>query len=166
MRKYATLFSLLVIPALANADCGKSIELSLKNYLVAVNESNYEYIANCASVEAMNSYVQMIQHFVEKYPPISRSNPVWVESLNLLREGKINHKELFIKIKTAQKDRRTADHIKIESLEYVGSIKENRYTHALYRAIAQDELVRSGQPNVFSFILEDGQWKYAYFTYL
>src|SRR6187402_245981 len=102
MKNYAFLFLLLVFPAFVKADCGKSVELSLKNYLVAVNESNYEYIAKCASVEALNSYVQMVQRFVEMYPSVSRGNPTWAESLNLLKAGKINQKELFIKIKTAQ----------------------------------------------------------------
>ena len=166
MKNYAALFLLLSFPIFVKADCGKNVELSLKGYLVAVNESNYEYIAQCASVEALNSYVQTVQHFVEKYPSVSRGHPGWAESLNLLKEGKINHKELFIKIKTAQKDRRTADHTKIESLEYIGSIKENKQTHVLYRSIAKEELVPSVQPKVFSFILEEGQWKYAYFTYL
>ena len=166
MKKHFLLFLLLAIPALANAECGKSLELALRNYLEAVNKSNYEYIAQCASVEALNSYVQMVQHFVEKYPSVSSGHPAWAESLNLLKEGKINHKELFIKIKKAQKDRRTADHIKIESLEYIGSIKENEHRHVLYRSIAKEELVPSVQPKVFGFILEGGQWKYAYFTYL
>jgi hypothetical protein len=166
MKNYAALFLLLAFPIIVKADCGKSVELSLKRYLVAINEANYEYISQCASVDALNSYVQTVQHFVEKYPSVSTGNPAWAESLNLLKEGKINQKELFIKIKTAQKDRRTADHTKIESLEYIGSIKENKKTHVLYRAIPKEELVPSVQPKVFSFILEEGQWKYAYFTYL
>lgn len=166
MKIHAVLFLLLAFPIFVKADCGKSVELSLKGYLVAINESNYEYISQCASVEALNSYVQTVQHFVEKYPAVSRGHPAWEESLNLLKEGKINQKELFIKIKTAQKDQRTADHTKIETLEYIGSIKENKQTHVLYRVIAKEELVPSVQPKVFSFILEDGQWKYAYFTYL
>ena len=166
MKKNIISFLLLIIPTLANAECGKSLELALRNYLEAVNESNYEYLAKCASAEALKSYAATVQHFVDSYSFVAKGNPQWGKSLKLLKEGKITHKEFFITVKTAGKENRKADHTKIESLEFIGSVEKNNYMHVLYRASDKVELALSAQPKVFSFIQEEGQWKYAYIPYL
>ncbi len=166
MKKYLAIFTLIFNSGLASADCGKDLEIALKSYLEAINNSNYQYLSECASAEALNSYVQQVQHFVEKFPPLAQANPAWSESLSMLKAGKINHQELFIRIKTAQKEKRTADHTDIKSLEFIGSFKEGNYTHVLYRVVNTTDPFPSEQPEVFSFVQDGEQWKYAYFTYL
>lgn len=166
MKKYALLLLLVFFPVWVKADCGKTLELALKNYLEAVNQSNYEYLAQCASKEALNSYALSIQHFVDKYSFIAKGNPQWEESLKLLKEGKITHRQFFIAVKTAGKEHRNADHTKIESLEFIGSVNKNNYMHVVYKSTAKEEISPSDQPKVFSFIQEEGQWKYAYIPYL
>lgn len=166
MKKYVTSILLVIFSAWAKADCGKTLELALKNYLEAVNQSNYEYLAQCASAEALNSYALTVQRFVSNYSFAAKGNPKWGESLELLKQGKITHKQFFISVKTAGKEYRNADHTKIESLEFIGSVNKNNLVHVVYNSIAKEEYVTSSQPKVFSFIQEDGQWKYAYIPYL